>query len=246
MVILHGLFGFSDNWQTHAKKFASYFRVVLVDLRNHGHSPWSDEFSYEIMAEDVHELFVDLGLEEAILIGHSMGGKVAMVLAITQPEILNKLIVVDIAPVTYPQKSFAMLDAMIKVDLATVERREDADAQLSTVLADAMLRAFIVTNLRRGPTGYGWRVNVDAIVDGLVEILEFPGTGSAVSTVPALFLGGHDSDYIPGNETAITNLFTNASIQMIEGAGHWPHADKPEETVEHVKRFLDEGRADRD
>ena len=146
-VILHGLFGSSDNWQTHGKKLSEYYRVVMVDLRNHGHSAWSDDFSYQLMVQDVKELFDDLNLQDAILLGHSMGGKVAMLLATRYPELVSKLIVADIGSKFYPQHHQEILAGLNAVDFSIKPSRADVEEIMKKFIPDFGTRQFLMKNL---------------------------------------------------------------------------------------------------
>lgn len=238
LVILHGLFGFSDNWQTHAKRLADYYRVITVDLRNHGKSPWSDEVSYTSMAEDVHELCVDLGLNEIILMGHSMGGKVAMYFALKYEEILEKLIVVDIGVKSYPMHHQHILAGIHAVQLDGVETRKQAEADLRKHIESPGIIQFLLKNLYWKEKGQlQWKMNVHALETNMEEILS--AVPEMECFVPTLFIRGEMSNYILDEDIhELEHYFPDSELVTIENAGHWVHAEAPEEFVETVLSFL--------
>jgi esterase len=237
LVILHGLFGFSDNWQTHAKKFADYFRVILVDLRNHGHSPWSDDFSYALMAEDLHELVTDLGLDSFILLGHSMGGKVAMHYAQKYESRLEKLIVVDIGTKAYPMHHEHILAGMHAIDPTKIKARSEAEQILRNHIDSEGVIQFLLKNLYWKEKGVlAWRMNLPVLEREMNEIL------SAVPEVevmtPTLFIRGALSNYILDEDwDAIEELFPDSDLVTIENAGHWVHAEAQEDFIDTVLSF---------
>jgi len=236
---MHGVFGSSDNWQTLGKEFAEKYRVFLVDLRNHVKSPHSDDFNYDLMVDDVIELMEDEKLKDAHILGHSMGGKVAMHLATKYPERVDSLIVVDIAPKYYPPHHQQIFEGFRSVDLKSLENRKDADDQMSSVISNMGVRQFILKNLDRDKDGnFSWKLNIDAIEkaasevgSGLDEGVHFEGK--------TLFISGSKSDYIQREDhELIHSLFPNANILTIKDAGHWVHAEKPTELKESVLTFL--------
>lgn len=237
LVILHGLFGFSDNWQTHAKKLSSYYRVILVDLRNHGHSPWSDDFSYQLMVDDVKELIEDLGIRKMHLIGHSMGGKVAMLFAQQHTAILDKLIVVDIGMKAYPMHHQHILAGMHAIDLKTITARSQAEAILKTHIESDGVRQFLLKNLYWKDKGQlAWRMNIEVLEREMTEILA--ALPQKETFVPALFIRGALSNYIlDGDFPEIEEWFPEAELVTIENAGHWVHAEAPEEFIDAVLSF---------
>lgn len=237
MMILHGLFGFSDNWQTHAKKLAEYYRVILVDLRNHGHSDWSDDFSYELMAQDVFELCEELQLEDLILLGHSMGGKVAMRFAQEHEALLEKLVVVDIGLKQYPMHHEHILAGIHAVNVDELNLRSEAEEQMSAHINSEGVMQFLLKNLYWKEKGkLAWRMNVDVLEREMPEILkELPE--EEVFT-PTLFIRGELSNYILDEDVdRIENQFPDSRIVTIEGAGHWVHAEAPTEFLETVLSF---------
>ena len=237
MVILHGLFGFSDNWQTHAKKLAEYFRVILIDLRNHGRSEWSDEFSYAIMAEDVYEMAVELDLDDLILVGHSMGGKVAMYFAQKHEEMLEKLVVVDIGVKKYPMHHEHILKAIDSVQLENVTSRKEADEQLSKYIDSYGIRQFLLKNLYwKDKKTLAWRMNVKVLEREMDEILA--AVPETEVMVPTLFIRGELSNYILKEDyPQLERYFPDCEIVTIKGAGHWVHAEAPEEFQETLLGF---------
>lgn len=240
VVILHGLFGSARNWQGIARRLSSERRVLAVDLRNHGSSPWHPSMTFAEMAEDVAALIAARGLAEPAIVGHSMGGKVAMVLALTRPTLVARLVVVDIAPVGYRHDRFAALvRSLADLDLAQVRRRADADGQLAVAIPDAPTRQFLLQNLVEQDGCFAWRVNLAAIRANLSAISCFPDI-AGVYAGPTLFIHGGSSEYVrPEHEQAIRRRFPNAELARIEGAGHWVHADSPDAFVAAVAKFLD-------
>ncbi len=237
LVILHGLFGFSDNWQTHAKKFADYFRVILVDLRNHGHSPWSDEFSYQLMSEDLHELIQELGLGSFILLGHSMGGKVGMHYAQKYEASLEKLIVVDIGIKAYPMHHEHIIAGMHAINPTLIKARSEAEFILRKHIDSQGVIQFLLKNLYWKEKGVlAWRMNLPVLEREMPEIL------AAVPEIevmtPTLFIRGALSNYILNEDRRdIEELFPDSDLVTIENAGHWVHAEAPEEFIDTVLIF---------
>ena len=237
MVILHGLFGYSDNWQTHAKKLADYYQVILVDQRNHGYSDWSDDFNYDLMAEDLKELFDELQLEEVILLGHSMGGKTAMTFAQKYPEYLEKLIVVDIGIKTYPAHHDEILAGLKAIDLNVVHSRSVAEEKMAEHIHSFGVRQFLLKNLYWIEKGkLAWRVNIPVLEKEMEHVLA--GLHDTEVLIPTLFIRGLQSDYILDSDmTAIENQFPDSHFVSIEKAGHWVHAEAPEEFIEALLSF---------
>ncbi len=237
LVILHGLFGFSDNWQTHAKKFSEYYRVILVDIRNHGHSPWSDEFSYQLMVDDLLKLFNKLNLSDVILLGHSMGGKVAMHFAQSHPEFLEKIIVVDMGVKEYPLHHQHILKAFDSIDLSQLTARSEAERILSSFIESKGVVQFLLKNLYWIDKGkLAWRVNFKVLQLAMPEILKALPIKEVF--VPTLFIRGALSDYIlDADIEEIENLFPDSLLVTVEQAGHWVHAEAPEEFTDSVLSF---------
>lgn len=240
IVFLHGIFGSSDNYLTISKSIAAQgFRVFMIDQRNHGQSPRSDEFDYQSMAADLHEFIMDQKLEKPVLVGHSMGGKTVMQYAINYPGTAGKLVIVDIAPRFYPVHHGDILRGLNAIPLATLKNRNEADTLLSQHEPSPTVRQFLLKNLYRTPDGkFDWRINLPVIER------EIHGVGEELSTSrpimePTLFIRGSESGYISDDDIpAIMRMFPNASIETIEGAGHWVQAEKPAEFVEALIKFV--------
>jgi len=242
LVIMHGLFGISDNWAGLAKQWSENFTVYALDLRNHGQSPHSEEWNYAGMAEDVLEFLGDEKLNNVTILGHSMGGKVAMKLAIEYPMAVSKLIVSDIAPRRYASQNKDVVAALLKVDLSVIQSRKDAESILKHDLHDAGTLQFLLKNLFWKDDGSGekrlaWRFNLDVISRNLDEILA-PTLPESTCETESLFLRGSKSPYILEEDALeIALVFPNSSIVTIENAGHWVHADQPAAMYEAVMTF---------
>ncbi len=236
LLIAHGLFGSARNWGVLSKRFAVDRPVVAVDMRNHGDSFWSDEHSYPSMADDLAHVIGEIG-GQADVLGHSMGGKAAMVLALTQPDLVRKLIVADIAPVTYPAAPSEEVAAMKAIDLSVVERRSDADLQLQRYVTDPSVRAFLLQSISMGDQPR-WKLNLDVLDDTYGDIRAFPEVRGQFGG-ETLFITGALSSYVqPKDETLIRHFFPNIKIVPIPDAGHWVHAENPRAFEEQVKQFL--------
>lgn len=234
LIILHGLFGSSDNWQTHGKKLAEYFEVYLVDQRNHGKSDWSDAFSYELMAVDLFEFVQEHNLEDFILMGHSMGGKTAMYFAQEHEDLLEKLIVVDMGVKSYPVHHDRILEGLKSLDLSIIDSRGDAQKALAEYIDDASIRQFLLKNLYWKTKGQlAWRINIPVLDEKIDEIVkELPHKEVLTDT---LFMRGGKSNYILEEDTEqIKSYFPVSEIYSIESAGHWIHAEAPTEFIEKV------------
>lgn len=238
LIILHGLFGSSDNWQTHAKRFSDYFQVILVDQRNHGHTDWSDEFDYDILAEDLHELITDLGLNRVHLLGHSMGGKTVMRYAQLYPETIEKMIVVDMGIKQYPMHHQQILAGIHAVNASEMDSRSKAEEILLPFVPENGTRQFLLKNLYWAEKGkLAWRMNVAVLEREMPNILKaLPEEEVMVQT---LFIRGAISAYILDEDIPdIENQFPDSSFVTIENAGHWVHAEQPEEFMNTVLEFL--------
>lgn len=239
IVILHGLLGSGRNWTTLAKHLGETYRVFTLDLRNHGGSPWSDEMTYDVMAADVGLFIDENSLGPVALIGHSMGGKTAMRLALERPSLIEKLVVVDIAPVTYQHSSASYVDAMRAIDVATRASRKDVDDLLSATVPEAGVRAFLLQNLVRQDQGFIWRPNLDGLAEAMPALMTFPSTGDDHFEGPTIFLAGANSDYVqPIHQGEIERRFPNANTHPIADAGHWLHAEQPAVVLEVLQDFL--------
>lgn len=257
VVFVHGLFGQGRNWTTIAKALAADgHRVTLLDLPNHGHSPWTDRVDYVDMAEFVAAELAQLG-EPVTLVGHSMGGKVAMQLALRRPELLRALVVVDIAPTDYPESGgrtedpdeeaspfAAFITAMQGMDLDRLETREDADQALRAAVPSTMVRSFLLQSLVRDGVGEGdgwrWRLNLETLARDLGELRRFPDPPpGATYEEPVLWIAGANSTYVLDDDRPrMDELFPTTRLVRVKNAGHWVHSEQPEVFLETVRRFL--------
>lgn len=240
LVFLHGLLGSSSNWHSIARAFEPDHHVLVPDLRNHGRSPHHPDVGYRALEEDLERFLDDQGLDRAVLVGHSMGGKAAMVFALEQPDTVTALVVVDIAPVVYHSRLDELFDLLLAVDLSVVDSRETADRLLARSLDDRRLRNYLLQNLQVSEGRWTWRFNVEALARGLGEVLAFPvRSRGAQYPGPALFLYGTGSDYVqPAFEPAIRAFFPYARLRPVAGAGHWVYAEQPGVFVDALRRFL--------
>ena len=240
IIILHGLFGLGDNWRTIARLIETDYQCILVDLRNHGRSPHDAEMNFSVMAEDVLELMKDLDLDDAVLLGHSMGGKVAMHFATTYPELTEKLIVVDIAPKAYPPHHNSVIAAIEAIDPKSLQSRDEAENILRRFLNnDEVTVQFIMKNLSRNPEGgFEWKPNMPGII-AAYDQLNKEVTAMHPYLGPTLFIKGEHSDYVTEADLPlIHSFFPEATLISIPGAGHWVHADSPEPFTQAVLKFL--------
>ena len=238
VIILHGLFGMLDNWQTIAKKLADDYQVILVDLPNHGRSPHTDTFSYPDMAEALAE-FIDLeGINAPHLIGHSMGGKVALQFAVDYPDVAKSLIVVDMGMRKYTPHHRVILESLERLDIHTVEKRSDADEALAMRIPEPGVRLFLMKNLtRQKEGGYTWKMNLPLILENYDNILQEVLPEDVIDT-PALFIRGAKSKYIRDEDwPAIEQHFRTVGLETID-AGHWVHAERPDELLGYVQNWL--------
>lgn len=239
-VILHGFLGMSDNWKTLGTRWAEDgYEVHLLDQRNHGRSFHSDEFSYEVMAEDLKNYCDEHNLKKIILLGHSMGGKVAMQFAVTYPEMVSKLIIADIGPKAYPQHHQDILKALSQLDFSEIKSRGEAEDILSEYIKDQGTRLFLLKNLyRKSKTELGLRINLPILSEKIEEVgVALPE--NAFYKGDTLFLKGEKSGYIESmDEMLIKKHFPEAKIETISKAGHWLHAENPQEFYDNVMNFL--------
>ena len=239
LLIAHGLFGSARNFHTIAGKLARRRRVIAVDMRNHGSAPW-DEAGYPQMADDLADAVERLAGGRAAVLGHSMGGKAAMGLALSRPELVAALIVADIAPVAYRHSHIDTIRGMQTVDLDTVRRRSDAEPALAEAVPEKPLRLFLLQNLVIEDGRARWRINLDGLGQGMDRLIGWPGDWPEdCYDGPTLFLHGGASDYVPpDSHPRVRALFPQAEIEAIEGAGHFLHAEKPGEFTQAVDRWL--------
>ena len=236
LLVLHGFLGMSDNWRTMGKQWAAHFEVHLIDLRNHGRSFHSDAFSYADMAADLVGYCEHYQLQQVIVLGHSMGGKLAMHYATSKPEQVEKLIVADIAPKAYPPHHDHILEGLMDLHTHPPESRVDADQRLSQFVTDQGTRLFLLKNLYRTPNGFALRINAPVLQSQVGQVMmasdaNYPG--------PTLFLAGEKSDYIlPQDHAQIASQFPQAIVKTIPKSGHWLHAKNPVAFAAEVADFL--------
>lgn len=254
VVIVHGLYGSSDNWLTVAKKLSSEYQVFMIDQRNHGRSPNSEEHSYEAMKNDLAEFFDQQAIEKAIVMGHSMGGKTAMSFAADYPERIEKLIVIDIAPKDYflldDESQYFLhkniLRAMLEIDFSKVESRKQVEDFLNERVDNAQIVQFLLKNVHRNKENhqFEWRLNVPVLYDNLDEIINGVNTHwfddrLPIYNYPVLFIKGANSNYIlPEDYASIRRIYPEAEIIEIQDAGHWLHAEQPQLFMNVVWSFL--------
>jgi len=240
-VILHGFLGMGDNWKTLGKRFSQLgYQIHLIDQRNHGRSFHSDAFDYELLAEDLKTYCVHHNIKKCILLGHSMGGKTAMLFTALYPDLVNKLIVADIAPRFYPIHHDAILEGLSALDFTTLKNRTQADEQLSNYISEFGVRQFLLKNLYWVSQGQlGLRLNLNALKNNISEVGEVLPSHLKVE-IPTLFLRGDKSEYIGlEDEKQISVQFPNSEVATISNAGHWLHAENPKEFFSAVAHFLD-------
>lgn len=238
LVIAHGLFGSARNWGAIARSLADRGPVIAVDMRNHGASPHHPEHDYPALAADLAEVIEAEG-SPVDLLGHSMGGKAAMMLALTRPVLVRRLVVADIAPVAHDHSQQGLIDAMRALDLTALQTRAEADRRLADRIEDAGVRAFLLQSLELKSDPPRWRFNLEALEANMPAILGWPDPDARFQG-PALFLAGAASDYVrPEHRTAIRRHFPAARIARVPGAGHWLHADRPDAVAATLRAFLD-------
>ena len=240
LIVAHGLFGSARNWNSVARSLAQGRRVVAVDMRNHGDSPRSDDHSYDAMAQDLADALAEHGGDEADLLGHSMGGKAAMVCAVgLRPANLRRLIVADVAPVPYRHSHLDYVRAMRAIDLGVLKRRAEVEPLLAPAVPDRSLRAFLLHSLASGPDGLYWKLNLKALEEFMSSMVGFPELAQPWDG-PCLQLRGGKSDYaLDEYMDAMRAILPATEIVTLEGTGHWLHAEKPAEFAEAVAAFLD-------
>jgi esterase len=257
LVIIHGLYGSSDNWLTIGKELSGDFEVYLADLRNHGNSPHTERHTYALMKLDMLEFLDRHDIEKAILIGHSMGGKVAMFFAAEFPERVTSLVVIDIGPKSYhtltdfssqANDHMNILIGMQSIDFSKVKTREDVDIQLAGFVKSSRVRNFLLKNIRRERDNtFSWKINVPVLIKELPSVLEgLDPKIAGITGFPVLFIRGGNSDYLQdGDLPEIRKFFPSAEFVTIPGAGHWLHAEQPELLVKTLREFLG-GRVSRE
>ena len=238
LLIIHGLFGMSDNWQSLAKRYADYFEVHLIDQRNHGRSPHADEFSYLHLSNDLHQYILHNQLNDVVIIGHSLGGKTAMQFAVNYPELLSKLIIVDISPRFYPIHHDKIIEGLKMLDFSILKSRSQADVVLSKYIEEGDVRQFLLKSMYWKEKGQlDFRFNLTSISQNIANVGEALDN-EANCSIPTLFIKGGNSNYInDDDEDLIFKHFTGAEIQTLDEVGHWLHAEKPQEFFEMTIRF---------
>jgi len=239
VIILHGFLGMLDNWHSFAKKLSESYRVITIDQRNHGKSFHSDDFDYKIMSDDLYILIEELKLDSVKLIGHSMGGKTVMQFLVNHSSLVDKAVIVDIAPKQYNGGHEVILEALSSLDLTTIDKRSDAQDILTEKLGNIGVVQFLLKNLTRNDDqSFGWKANIDLLHKKYQEV----SAGIKFETaceVPTLFVKGSKSNYITDDDKSdIQDTFSNSEIIEIEGAGHWVHAEKPAELLDKVKAIF--------
>lgn len=239
LIILHGLFGSSDNWMSVAKILQEEYTLHLLDARNHGQSPHDSEFNYQVMAQDLKEYLVENAIHNPVLIGHSMGGKTVMRFAYEYPSVAKKLIVVDISPRFYERHHQTIFSAFDSVDLNSIQTRNEADQAMQQIVGDIGVRQFLLKNLYRNEEGkFAWRINLELIKEKIDVIGEALPMDHKVET-PSLFIRGELSGYIEeADKLLIDQCFSNARIETVEKASHWVHAEAPTKVVSLIKSFI--------
>ena len=248
LIIVHGLYGASDNWVTHGKILSEYFEVYILDQRNHGNSPHSTEHNYNVMSNDIFEFMKSQNIEKAVLLGHSMGGKTVMTFAGKYPEMVTALIVVDISPTKYSINSFSdtkvekhkkIIEALNDNTILQAKTRTDADKICAKYIDEPLTRAFILKNLKRIDNNFKWKLNIKIITQNIENILSDIVLEKDISGFPTLFIKAENSDYITDKDINIINtIFPTADIEIIKNAGHWVHAEQPKEFLETIINFV--------
>ena len=239
VVILHGLFGSATNWRRIAEGLSDQRQIFSIDLPNHGESPWTDDMSYPAQAALLADFLSVEVPESPILIGHSMGGKAAMTLALQHQILLGALVVVDIAPTAYPHTHEPLVEAMKSLDLAAIRNRREAEIQLEKAIPEKALRQFLLQNLRSTSGGLRWRINLEVIHRQMGALTGFD-VEAAPCDIPSLFIYGTQSDYVtPKTTPTILKHFPKARLVALEGAGHWLHAQEPQRFIQAFQEFAD-------
>ncbi len=258
LIIVHGLYGMSDNWLSIGKDLADFFEVYLIDLRNHGESPHSDEHTYSAMRDDLHEFMHAQQIPKAIFMGHSMGGKTVMYFAVKYPQMVQRLIIVDISPFSYKNSNHnsaknhkIMLESMQKVNFRTATSRREIEKQIAENIPQERIRKFLLKNVERNKKKclgeencFQWKLNVNALLENLENIMdgfskEKLDEMDNIASFPVLFLKGEQSNYLEEEDiSSIKKIFTHAELITVFDAGHWMHAEQPQRFLESVKQFV--------
>jgi len=241
IVLIHGLFGSLENLNMVAKSLSQHYCVTSIDVRNHGSSFHQQDMDYQVLAQDVINLLDMLSIEHCHILGHSMGGKIAMKIALSFPQRVNKLIVADIAPVKYPAHHLTIIEGLQAIDFSQVHKRKDADLQLAKYVTESGIRQFLLRNIALNEQGeFQFKCNLHYIEQGYQQIMQtITGQTEQQFSGETLFIKGGNSDYIlPEHQSAISLLFPRAKAKIIQGAGHWLHAEKPAAFNKIVENFL--------
>lgn len=238
VIVLHGFLASSRNWRSIAKVLAEHHLVYVLDQRNHGASPHAKEMDYPSMAEDVIRFMDIAGLAKAHIVGHSMGGKVAMWLALHYPERIDKLVIVDIAPVAYHHSFTPVIQALQQLPLEQLSNRKQAEEHLSEAIPDLGFRQFLLQNLLLRDGNYHWRINLDIVQNTAHHIVDFPQPEADRFEFPVLFIAGEYSSYV--DQEAVLEWFPRAKISVIEKTGHWLYVEAPNTFCRLVKQWLND------
>ncbi len=241
LLILHGLLGLSDHWVSLAKTLSEHFHCIIPDLRNHGKSAHHHVFNYEVMLDDIMELLLEQNIDKCNVLGHSMGGKLAMYLALHYPEKIRKMVIADISPTNYSLTRYSdLFNTLQSVNIEEITKRSDIEQYLTKQLPEKRLIWFVMKNIKMvGREKYAWKSNVKTIIDNLENIFGFGKFELQKCNQPCLFLQGANSDFIlKEHKPLIKKLFPNSEIRTIDGAGHWLHVDKPETFLRLVTEFF--------
>jgi esterase len=239
LCLLHGLFGSSSNWMGIVSRLQEDYRIIVPDLRNHGRSAHHAEMDYPAMAEDVISLLDHLGLQSVALLGHSMGGKAAMWTALVQPERIDKLIVADIAPVTYKNRFSMIFSGLSGLSMGQLQSREQADLQLSAWISDQGIRQYLLQNLVKQEHGWAWRFNLPVLQAAQPSLSGFPDMGQSVYPGDVLFIHGECSDYVSDEVLPVIHrYFPHYRQRVVHGAGHWLYSEQPDHFSQAVRHFL--------
>ena len=238
VIIMHGLFGSIANWNRIATTLSAQFQVYSIDARNHGKSPHDDAMNYTVMMQDLADFLIAMSLDNVCIIGHSMGGKASMLLALEYPELVKKLVIVDIAPVNYQHEFDTVINALKKIDLNNLASRTEAEKQLAESFSQPLFRQFLLQNLVKKEQQYQWRINIESIEKNIASIVGFPDIKKQ-NDHPALFIYGTKSDYVTSQHQLTTqNYFPVAEFFPLDGASHWLHIEQPELFLKEVVKFI--------
>jgi esterase len=240
ILILHGLFGSKRNWQSIARQLSEQYQVFTLDLRNHGESGHHDDMTYQVMADDVFQFISEHSLKNVSVVGHSMGGKVAMQMALLHPEIIKRLVIIDIAPVKYEHGFNDLIESLRALPLDQISSRQEADEHMRSTVQPETLRQFLLQNLKNSEDGFHWRINLDAIQANINALMDFPvNHRGAQYQNSVLFLRGEKSDYIKHEyEQNIFKIFSRALFITVADTGHWLHAENPDFVVQEIRKFV--------